>query len=228
MAIPTKDSLLVPWGSNFDVKVTLNPLTYNLVAAQATSFHAAYTPYLAAYNALATAREAGTRSRVLTATKDTAKSALLRVARELYGIVQDSNSVSAANKEDIGVVVRKTTNSPVPPPSVAPGIAIRATIGNTVKLRLFDAADSARRGKPAGVYGASVFSFIGASAPTEESAWNFEGNTGLTRIDITFPSGTAAGAKVWFTAFWFNQRKQRGPASNPAGTNLPGGAAMAA
>jgi hypothetical protein len=28
---------------------------------------------------------------------------------------------------------------------------------------------------------------------------------------------------VWLTAFWFNGRKQSGPACAPVGTNLPGG-----
>jgi len=228
MSVPTKDSLLVPWGSNFDTKVTASPTTYSLVAGQATAFHAAYTPYVTAYNAVATAREAGTRSKVLTATKDAAKATLLRLARELYAIVQDSNSVSAANKEDVGVKVRKTTQTPVPPPAEAPGIAVLATVGNTVKLRLFDVTDPVRRRRPPGTDGAAIFSFVGVTAPTEESGWNFEGNTGVTDISINFPPATPAGAKVWFSAFWFNQRKQRGPAAAPVGTNMPGGAAMAA
>jgi hypothetical protein len=228
MAIPKKDSLLVPWGSNFDVKVTASPVTYALTAAQALSFHTAYQSYVAAYNDVATARSAGTRSRVLTQIKETAKAGLLRVGRELYAIVQESNSVPPADKEDVGVLVRKTTTSPVPAPSAAPGISILATVGNTIKLRLFDSVDTARRGKPLGVDGAAVFSYVGATAPTEESAWTFEGNTARPRIDIVFPAETPAGSKVWFTAFWFNQRKQRGPAASPIGSNLPGGAAMAA
>ena len=55
-----------------------------------------------------------------------------------------------------------------------------------------------------------------------------EGNSGRTRIDITFPSGITPGSKVWFTAFWFNEKKQAGPTTTPVGTNIPGGAAMAA
>ena len=62
--------------------------------------------------------------------------------------------------------------------------------------------------------------------PPEE--WTFEGVASKTMIDITFPAGTAAGAKVWFTAFWFNSRKQNGPAASPVTTNVPGNAAMAA
>ena len=88
----------------------------------------------------------------------------------------------------------------------------------------------ARRGgaRRWGVDGASVFSFVGAAAPTDESAWKFEGNTTRTVVNVLFPNTVAAGAKVWFTAFWFNPRAQRGPASAPVGTNIPGGGAMAA
>lgn len=228
MAIPTKDSLLVAWSSNFDTKVTANPATYTLSAGQATSFHTVNTAFVSAYNAVATAKAAGQRSKPLTATKDAAKAALLAVGRMLYSIVQDATSVSAANKEDVGVVVKKVHPTPIPAPSDAPGMTILATIGNTVKLRLFDATDTAKRGKPAGVNGAALFSFVGTSAPTSEDDWNFEGITGKTIVDIVFASSTAPGAKVWFTARWFNERKQNGPAAEAIGTNIPGGAAMAA
>jgi hypothetical protein len=228
MAIPVKDTLLIAWGSNFDTKVTAAPTTYNLVAAQALAFHTAYTPFVTAYNAVATAREAGSRSKSLTATKDSAKASLLLIGRELYGIVQDSNSVSAADKEDVGVLVRKTSPTPVPPPAEAPGIAIVSTVGNTVKLRLYDVSHPTRRARPRNADGVSVFSFVGATAPSDESGWKFEGVAGTNIVDVVFPSGTAAGAKVWFTAFWFNNRKQSGPATPPVGTNIPGGAAMAA
>jgi hypothetical protein len=227
MAMPIKDTLLIPWGLNFDTKVTLSPVTYSLTAAQATSFHTAYQAYVTAYNAVATAREAGTRSKVLTSTRDAAKAALQAIGRELYGFVQDSTTVTAANKEDIGVNPRNRLPTPIPAPDTAPEIDIVSTTGNTVKIRLHRAG-STRRAKPDGASGAAVFSFVGAAAPVDEGAWKFEGNTSRTIIDIAFPPATAPGARVWFTAFWFNQRKQQGPAAAPVGTNIPGGSAMAA
>jgi hypothetical protein len=228
MAVPIKDSLLVPWGDNFDVKVTLSPVSYNLTAANATSFHAAYTPYAAAVEELNVAREAGVRSKSLTAVRSATKAVLLKIARELYGIVQDSNGVSDAKKEEVGVKVRKTHPTPQPTPDAAPAIAVLRTAGNTVTLRLLNAAEPARRGRPLGVDGAAVFSYVGPTPPTAEADWHFEGNTGVTDVDVTFGPDTAPGAKVWFTAYWFNPRKARGPAAGPVGTNLPGGAAMAA
>jgi hypothetical protein len=227
MAIPTKDSLLIAWGLNFDTKATASPVMYGLTAPQALSFHTAYQAFLAAYNAVTTANAAGTRSKLLTQNKDNSKDSLLGVGRQLYAFVQDNTSVTSGNKEDIGVVVRSTSPTPVPVPDTAPEIDILSTSGNTVRIRLH-AEGSTKRGRPSGVNGAAVYSFVGASAPTEEAAWNFEGITGKTEQDITFPASVAPGARVWFTAFWFNTRKENGPAATPVGCNIPGNAAMAA
>jgi len=72
--------------------------------------------------------------------------------------------------------------------------------------------------------GASIFSFVGPTPPTEISDWKFEGSAGrVTKIDVTFPSTLAAGTKVWLCAFWFNGSKQSGAACDPICTNLPGG-----
>jgi hypothetical protein len=80
MAIPTKDTLLVAWGSNFDTKATLSPVTYGITAAQALAFHTVYQAFVTAFNAVAAAREAGSRSKLLTSTKNTAKNSLLTTA----------------------------------------------------------------------------------------------------------------------------------------------------
>src|SRR5438067_1011799 len=93
----------------------------------------------------------------------------------------------------------------------------------TVRIRLYDIASVAMRGKPPGVNGAAVFSHVGETAPTDIGAWQFQGNTGKTNMDVVFPNTIAPGAKVWLTAFWFNGRKQSGPACNPVSTNLQGG-----
>jgi hypothetical protein len=141
----------------------------------------------------------------------------------LYTTIQASPAVTDAQKVQLGITVRKTTPSPVPPPSTAPTLTVAAVAGRTASVRLGDAQNPHRRGKPAGVAGASVFSFVGAVAPADLNAWKFEGNVGRPEIDITFPSTLAAGTTVWLTAFWFNNRKQSGPACDPVSANLPGG-----
>jgi hypothetical protein len=227
MAIPTKDSLLADFSTNFNDRIVAHASDYGLSAAQATAYTALHDPFISALAAVVAAREAGTRSSSLVATKDLAKFNLVRYARELYADVQSSLTVPNARKIELGVRVRSAP-SPRPAPATAPGLDVVSTAGNTVRLRLHDTANPTRRARPAGVDGAAVFSFVGAGAPTAEVDWHFEGNTTRTVVDVTFPAGTAPGSKVWFTAWWYNPRAQRGPVATAVGTNLPGGAAMAA
>ena len=83
--------------------------------------------------------------------------------------------------------------------------------------------EAARAFAAHGVYGASLFSFVGTAAPSDIGQWKFEGNTGRTRRVVEFDNTVAAGARVWLTAFWFNGRKQSGPAATPVSTNVQGG-----
>lgn len=228
MAMPTKDTLLVPWGANFDARATASPVTFSLTAPQALSFHTAYQAYADAYTALVNARLAGHRIQSLTTTKDTAKANLLKIGRELYAIVQSAIGVSDADKNDVGVVVKKTNTTPIDPPADPPRISIVSVRTNTVKLQLSDATRPGKRAKPASADGAQIFSFIGPVAPSDESAWRSEGLTGRSVVDIVFPASTAGGTKVWFTAFWFSRNKRNSPATEPVGTNLQGGGAMVA
>lgn len=221
--LPTRDSLLLAWSANFSTRITAAPVPLGLTAAQATAYATLHTNFT---NAMA-AIDPGERSKSLVAAKNAAKLALKTSARLLAKIIQGQPGVTDSQKIDLGLNVRAQP-TPVPPPANAPGMTILATMGNVVKLRLFDQVDSANRGRPAGVDGALVYSFVGAAAPTTESSWNCEGVTSKTLIDVTFPDDTAPGSRVWFTAFWFNRRKQNGPAATPIGCNIPGGGAMAA
>ncbi|MBC7785462.1 MAG: hypothetical protein H7144_16640, partial [Burkholderiales bacterium] len=59
--------------------------------------------------------------------------------------------------------------------------------------------------------------------PDGIAGWTFQGNASKNVVDIVLPDGTAPGAKVWFTAFWFNNRKQSSPNTDPVSTNVQGG-----
>jgi hypothetical protein len=224
MSVPTKDSALLNWSTNFNTRATASPTTFGLTAAQMTAYTPLHTAFVTAYNA---ANIPGSRSKSLVAAKNDAKAALLVAARALYALVAANTTVSAANKDLIDVVVRRKP-TPVPVPSAAPALDVVSVVGKTVKIRLHNAAIPSHRGKPAGVKGAAVFSFVGAEPPTDPSAWKFEGNTTVTTVDIAFPSSTAAGAQVWLTAMWFNERAQSGPGCTPVGANLQFGSGLLA
>jgi len=219
-----KDADVVAGSASFAALILASPTTYGLVAAQATAFGLLNTALQSAYTA---AVSPPTRGPVSIQAKNQAIADMRVSAVNLAKIVYSTSTVTDTQLVELGLLPRPA-RSPVPPPATAPVIDVVATSGNTVKLRLHEAGESTRRGKPAGVDGASVFSFVGATPPDTEAEWTFEGVASRTLIDVTFPAGTAPGAKVWFTAFWFNSRKQSGPAASPVGANIPGNAAMAA
>jgi hypothetical protein len=223
--LPTREAELVTWSQNFDTRITATPVAFGLTAAQATTYGGLHDAFVTAYNA---ATSDATNSRSARITKNDAKRALIENARLLAGIVQKFPGTTNTMRSDLGLTVKDAGPTPIPPPAMAPSILVKSGTGNTVRIRMVDPANPTRRARPAGVDGIAVFSFVGPVAPTDQAGWQFEGNTTRTTVDVVFPGTTTPGAKVWFTAFYFNSRKQSGPAAAPISTNLAGGGAMAA
>jgi hypothetical protein len=180
------------------------------VVGDVTTYTALNTTYAAALAAC----DPNQRNKAAVVAKNEARTALKNGATLLANKIYSSPTVTDAQKTALGMPPRKSP-MPIPAPSSSPELDIVSVNGWTVKIKLHDSTSSAKRGKPPGVSGAAVFSYVGADAPTDISAWKFEGNTGRSVIEVTFPGTTAPGAKVWLTAFWFNGRKQSGPACPP-------------
>ena len=220
--LPNKDAALLAWAQNFSTLITLAPITYGLTAGQATSFAALLTSYSTAL----TACNPGVRNKAAVLTKNTARTSLKTNARLLARIVEGQATVTNAQKATLGLNVRATP-TPIPPPALAPQIDVISVVARTVKIRLHNTETAPRRGKPAGVKGAAVFSYVGATPPADLSGYKFEGNTTVTVVDIVFPDTVAAGATVWIIAMWFNERTQNGPAATPVNATIQYGLSMA-
>jgi hypothetical protein len=215
----TKDTPLLAFTQQFSTKLTATPTAYNCTAGQATSL----AGLLATFStALAAALDPETRGRSTLAAKNTAKTALISEVRALAKQIQGSQNVTDQQRTDLGLPVRAQP-TPIPPPATAPTIDILSAVGRTVTLKLHDSTGAVKRGKPPFVNGACVYSFVGATPPDDATAWTFEGITSLVKFPVQFPTTVAAGAQVWFCAFWFNERKQNGPASDKVTINIPGG-----
>ena len=223
--IPSRESELVTWSTNFDKLITANPVIYGLDLAQAAAYAALHAAFVAAYQ---TASDPSTRTPSSIVSKNDAKDALIASARDLAGIAQNFPGITDVLRSDLGITVPDTEPTPIPAPSDPPGLDIVSAVARTVRLRLHDFNSSTSRGKPDGVAGAAVFSFVGDPAPVELEDWKFEGNTTRTSFDVEFDPEVPNGSMVWLTAFWFNPRAQSGPAAQPVSTNIPGGLAQAA
>jgi hypothetical protein len=226
--IPSRESDLVTWSTNFNAKIVAAPTSYGLVAAQATAYTALHNAFVTAYNV---ANAPLTRSPVNIEAKNTAKSNLIDGSggiRVLAALVQAYPSITDAQLRELGLTVRDREPSPIPPPRVAPEMDFIPTGTRTIRIRLHNET-TLRKKKPDGVKGATVFYHVGATAPAELTDWTFHENTTKTVLDVDLPADVAAGSQVWFTAFWFNPRAQSGPAATPQSTFVQyGGLSMAA
>jgi hypothetical protein len=210
--LPASDTLMLKWAQNFYsvANATPGPTGYGLTAAQLT----AYNTLLTSYQTALAACDPGVRSKAAVFTKTQAKAALVADARLLAKVVQGTASVTDAQKATLGLNVRATPQ-PVPVPADPPQIDVVSVDSRTVNIRLHSATVAGKRKRPTGVKGAAVFSYVGATAPTDPTSYTFQGNTSLTNFAVTFPDTVMPGATVWITAMWFNTRAQSGPAAQP-------------
>lgn len=222
--LPSTDAGLLAWSENFSTLINAAGAPYGVPVPLATAYATKHTAYA---DKLQLAVEPTTRTKLTVADKNDSRQILKIAARQIVSIVDGQATVTNAQRLALGLHVRDVIPTPVPPPATAPLIDVKSVFGRTARVRLIDAANPTRRGRPTGTIGAAVFSFVGATAPEDLGAWKFEGNTGRTAIDVAFPGTVAAGATVWLAAYWFNARMQPGPTAAPVSANLPGGSVTA-
>jgi hypothetical protein len=217
--LPKTDPGLLAWSTNFATKISAGATAYGLTTANATTYSTAQTDFA---TKLTAATEPSTRGKATVQAKDISRATLVALSQQFARQVQGTMTVTDEQRLALGLTVRKTEPTPQPPPADAPLVQVTKVAGRTINIKLIDTTNPTRRGKPAGVAGASIFTHIGATPPAEITDWVFQGNTGRTTGSIDFPPTTAPGATVWVTAFWFNNRKASGPAADPISANLPG------
>lgn len=207
---------LSAYSVNFKTRTTAAPADFEMTAAKCTSYGVLHDLYIAA---LAAVNTVGARSKALVAAKNSARKNLLAVAREYYAQIQASLVVTDANKTLLNITIRNTEPTPRPAPSVVPAVAVISVYGRNARLSIKDAS-GARRGRPVGCAGASLFSFVGENPPLATEGWRAEGNITRTPIVVQFDDDVAPGTKVWFCAFWYSQRGLSGAACTPVSAHI--------
>jgi hypothetical protein len=220
--LPSREADLLSFSLNFGTKITATPTVYGLTAAQATTYMGLHDAFASAMTVL---EDPMARSPGNVALKNAAKQSLVENLRLLAGIVQAAPGTTNPMRVELRLSERHLEPTPIPAPAMSPLLIIASVVGYTVKVLLrAEADDTSHRGKPEGVDGATVLSYVGAQPPADVSAWKLEGVTSRTSFDVSFPATLEPGTKVWLTAYWFSPSKHSGPACTPISTNLQGGA----
>ncbi|HEX8523145.1 MAG TPA: hypothetical protein VF669_12885 [Tepidisphaeraceae bacterium] len=227
--LPTKESELLPFATNFSTRISATPLVYNCTSGDATTLAGLLTTYS---NLVTLCNNPGTRTSVNLAGRDVAKAALVAELRLLYKKVRAGN-LSADKLEELGLEPRDVKPSPVPAPSTKPLPQIIAVSGRTLSVRVSDASTPTKRARPANAAGLEIFSYVAPSAtvenpPSDISAWKFEGLSTRTSFDVAFANNLAIGTRVWICCRWYSPRGEVGPVSETASAYVTGGVAQAA
>lgn len=208
--IPAGDADFEAWAQNFSTKITATPTAYGLIAGQATTFAGLLVTYIAA---LASATNPGTRTSVTVAAKDTARANLQANARLLVNIVQGTSTVTPTQKTDLGITVRKTTRTPIPPPATRPLQTVVRSNGPVLDFRINDELTPDSRAFPFGAPLCQVFLKLGASPGTDITTYELLATVGrsVVALDVT---DVAEGAIMNFISRFINRRGEPGPQSD--------------
>ena len=216
---PSTDAALQAWSANFlSVLSAGSAGQYGVTPAQITAYSAVNGAYVSAVAAC----DPNVRSKAAVVAKNQARTNLKNAARLMANTINGVSTVTNAQKTALGLNVR-VKPTPAPVPATAPVVIVVSVSAWTVSIRLSDIASSVKRGKPPGVTGAMLYSYVGATPPVDIASWQLEGMTGKTEQSVVFSNSNPPGTKVWFSAYWFNTRKQTGPSSAPIATYLQGG-----
>lgn len=125
----------------------LDPADLNPLKDAVQVWNAAYPAHIAARAAAEGARAA----------KDAARAALEKEVRPITNFVQGYPDTTNADRAEIGITVRDTARSAVPPPTSAPVVRVESGQRLMHRLRLVDESTPTRRARPKGVLGAEVW-----------------------------------------------------------------------
>jgi hypothetical protein len=217
--IPSSDAGVLSFATNYSSIITAGPVPLGLSAGQATTLAGLVSSYSASLTA---STDPSTRGPAAVLQKAASKRSLIANIRLLARIIQANPAVTNDQRFSLGLPIRNAP-APIPAPGEAPDLDVKSVSGRTIICRIHRAS-STRRGKPFGVAGANVYSFVGTVPPASLNDWKLEGHASRTSsIEVVLPADVAGGSTVWLCASWYNPRGMAGPTSAPVSTNIPGG-----
>jgi hypothetical protein len=219
--VPAKEADLVPFLQNFGTRAAAEAAAIGLLPAQCTAFNADVTAFVAAWDIT---RDRSTRSGSAVIVKNEKKALVVKSLRTLAGVVQKHPGTTNEQRDLLGLTV-PAVRQRRPVPTTIPVVEQKGTVnGNTVTIRFHDTG-STRRGLPNDVASAQVFTYVGASVPTDPKDWFFMGVTTRTTVEVPFDADLPMGTKAWICVAWANERGQPGQSSPAFGVTLLGSTA---
>jgi hypothetical protein len=165
-------------------------------------------------SALGTHTTAQAAAQSARAAKSAARDSVVATAREIVSTIQSNTAVTPAQKEAMGIPVHDTSRTPVPAPSVLPGVVLEETRRLEQTVRIVDSSDPTRKAKPQGVSGWQVFVKVSPTQPADTAECALASTSGKSKVTLSFAGGDA-GKIAWLMVRAVNSKGEAGPASDP-------------
>jgi hypothetical protein len=218
-----KQSEIVSGSANFAAMITADAVALGLVPAQATAFGLLNTALQSAWTTSSTPE---TRTSVaVEATRIAIKNmraGAMPIAKQIVG----NPAVTDAQLLALGLLPR-TSPGPIPPTMTPPEVDVVDVIGRLVRLRIRQAGSVESKSKPVGSAGAQIYTYVGATAPSDPNLYKYQGLSTRGIVEVLFDNDVASGATAWIAAAWVSQRGQRGFACTPVSVTIQGGPVLA-
>ena len=222
--IPSKDSLLAEWASNFATLITAAPTTYQLTAGDAASIQADNDTFQAAYTA---AVEPSTRTHTTVAAKDNARTAMLITMRGYAIFIRNNQGISDEDKVALGLTIPDLTPSAIPVPDTSPVLSIEAATPGQLTVKYADQTTPLKKKKPFGAIGLEIWGDAPATGAASLANAKYLGTftkspLGLSTTDfVTGRTLSLWGRWITRASAKGGQQAQSGPWSNPASFVVP-------
>ena len=209
--IPQTDAGFDIFQSNFIASVQPKLITWSIPTTEFTPLTTLQTAWNTAWNK---AKNKDTRSRADVQAKKEARKAFQSALRKFVRQWLAFNSkVADADREALGLKVKDIEPTPMPVPDRAPDITLDAIKHLSHKLRLTDPANPHTQSKPKGVRAIQVFRFIGTSAPSDISQYQYVGDATRFLFESKFTLADV-GKTAYYLARYVNTRGIPGNWSN--------------
>ena len=209
--MPQSDAGVLAFGSNFNDRAGINPLTYGLTAEQGTAVVDAYSAFQNAYYKV---QDPQYKAPPFTLQKNQAKDRFVALAREMVSVIQARPETSDEQRLELRITVKEDGPVPIPRPVLAPVLEVKSVYGRMMNLWLKDALTGKTR-KPAGTRSAVMYRYVGEVPPASLEGFTVIGTTTKTRPQVVMPGEVEPGSKVWLSAAWMNPTELPGPACQP-------------
>lgn len=168
-----------------------------------SAWNAAYPKHVSAQNAAEAARQS----------KDAAKRTLERAIRPVSAFVQSYPKTTDADRATIGITVKDTGGTPVPPPASRPLLLIDSGNRLTHRLRLVDESTPTRAARPRGTLGAEVYLALvppRETPPADPSVYKFVRTVTRGGAEVSFESDKG-GQTAAYLVRWVSATGEPGP-----------------